>query len=53
MEHTGDLLSLFEEANAAANNQTTTTSTYEKDMIYSDFISDPVTDDSNALNEDS
>jgi hypothetical protein len=42
LEHTGDLLSQFEERNAAANNnQTATTSPFEEDIIHSDFISDP------------
>jgi hypothetical protein len=47
MEHTGDLLSQFEEGNATANNdQTATTSPFEEDIIHSDLISDPVEDSS-------
>jgi hypothetical protein len=54
INHTGVLLSQFEEGNTAANNnQTTTTSSYEEDIIHSDLISDPLMDDINALNEDS
>lgn len=47
MEHTGDLLSQLEEGNAAANNnQTATTSFFERDIIHSDLISGPVEDSS-------
>ncbi len=47
LEHTGDLLSQFEEGNATAkNNQTATTSPFEEDIIHSDLISDPVEDSS-------
>ncbi len=47
MEHTGDLLSQFEERNATAtNDQTATTSSFEEDIIHSDRISDPVEDTS-------
>ncbi len=47
MEHTGDLLSQFEEGNATAtNDQTATTSPLEEDIIHSDLISDPVEDSS-------
>ena len=46
MEHTGDLLSQFEEGNATANtDQTATTSPFEEDIIHSDLISDPVCED--------
>ncbi len=48
VEHTGDLLSQFEEGNARAdNNQTATTSFhFEEDIIHSDLISDPDEDSS-------
>ncbi len=47
LEHTGDLLSQFEEGNAKANGgQTETTSFFEEDIIHSDLISDPVEDSS-------
>jgi hypothetical protein len=47
LEHTGDLLSQFEEGNATANGyQTETTSPFEEDIIHSDLISDPVEDSS-------
>ena len=47
LEHTGDLLSQFEEGNAIANNnQTVTTSPFEEDIIHSDLISDPVEESS-------
>ncbi len=43
LEHTGDLLSQFEEGNATANNdQTETTSAVEEDVIHLDLISNPV-----------
>ncbi len=46
-EHTGDLLSQLEEGNATANNnQTAKTSFFERDIIHSDLISDPVEDSS-------
>ncbi len=45
LEHTGDLLSQFEEGNATANNnQMATTSPFEEDIIHSNLISDPVED---------
>jgi hypothetical protein len=47
LEHTGDLLSQFEEGNATAhNNQTATTSPFEEGIIHSDLISDPVEESS-------
>ncbi len=47
LEHTGDLLSQFEERNATANNnQIATTSPFEEDIIHSDLISDPVEESS-------
>ncbi len=47
LEHTGDLLSQFEEGNATSiYNQTATTSPFEEDIIHSDLISDPVEDSS-------
>ncbi len=47
LEHTGDLLSQFEEGYATANNnQTATTSPFEEGIIHSDLISDPVEDSS-------
>ncbi len=47
LEHTGDLLSQFEEGNATANNdQTATMFPFEEDIIHSDLISDPVEDSS-------
>ncbi len=47
LEHTGDLVSQFEEGNATANNnQTATTSPFEEGIIHSDLISDPVEDSS-------
>jgi hypothetical protein len=47
LEHTGDMLSQFEEGNAKANgSQPETTSPFEKDIIHSDLISDPVEDSS-------
>ncbi len=47
LEHTGDLLSQFEEGNATAGgNQTETTSPVEEDIVHSDLISDPFEDSS-------
>ncbi len=47
LEHTGDLLLQLEEVNATANNnQTSTTSPFEEEIIHSDLISDPVEDSS-------
>ncbi len=47
LEHTGDMLSQFEEENATANNnQTATTPPFEEDIIHSDLISDPVEESS-------
>jgi hypothetical protein len=47
LEHTGGLLTQFEEGNATANNnQTATTSPFEEDIIHSDLISDPVQESS-------
>ncbi len=47
LEHTGDLLSQFDEGGATANdNQAATTSPFEEDIIHSDLISDHVEDSS-------
>ncbi len=47
LEHTGDMVSQFEEGNATANNnQPATTSPFEEGIIHSDLISDPVEDSS-------
>jgi len=54
LEHTGDLLSQFEEGNTAVNHsQTATTSPHEEDIIHSDLISDPIMDDPHIPHEDS
>jgi hypothetical protein len=45
LEHTGDLLPQFDEGNATANNnQTAITSPFQKNIIHSNLISDPVKD---------
>jgi hypothetical protein len=52
-EHTGCLLSQFEERNTTANNNQTMTSPYEEDIIQSDLISDLVANAFNDANEES
>ncbi len=46
LEHTGDLLSQFEQGNATANKNQATTSLFEEDVFHLDLISDPVEDSS-------
>ncbi len=57
VEHTGDVLSQFEEGNTVANTvdrdgQTATTLPYEEDIVHSDLISDPISEDKEVSSEE-
>jgi len=52
VEHTGDLLSQFQEGNKAWNGQIVTTLPYEEDIVHSDVIPDPSTEDKEVSSEE-
>jgi hypothetical protein len=53
IEHAGDLLSQFEEVNTAVQgDQTATAFPYDEDIIHSDLISDPITDNKEVSSEE-